>query len=52
MQDTLETLRRETFRHFGTNLLASGDKAALLAYFIADKGHKAIVGQVNKPLPV
>jgi len=47
VQDTLETLRHETFLHFGINLLAPGDKAALLADIIANKRHKAIIGRVT-----
>jgi hypothetical protein len=43
VQDTLETLRHETFVHFGINLLAPVDKATLLADIIAAKGNKTIV---------
>ena len=46
MQLNLKTLRHETFVHFGINLLSLGDKAALLADFIAGKGNKAIVERV------
>ena len=37
MQDTIETLRRETLAHFGINLLTLGDKASLLADIVAAK---------------
>jgi hypothetical protein len=42
VQDTIETLRHETFVHFGINLLAPSDKTALLADIIAAKGNPFI----------
>ena len=54
MQDTLETLRHETFVHFGIDLLTSVGKTALLVDIIGAKNNSnvgAIYNQVKKDYP-
>jgi len=45
MQDAVQTLRHETLAHFGLNLLAPGDKIALLGDIIADKRIR-VIGEI------